>query len=44
MTCVFSNVQELGFAKDVEPVGYFKYPLLRGFPLEYRRLYFPVMI
>jgi len=24
--CIFCNMQELGFAKDVEPVGYFKLP------------------
>lgn len=26
MTCIFSNMQELDFEKDVEPVGYFKLP------------------
>lgn len=34
MTCIFSNMQELEFEKDVEPVGYFKLPPVKVFFLE----------
>jgi len=33
VTCVFSNMQELDFEKDVEPVGYFKLPPIKVFSL-----------
>lgn len=32
--CIFSNMQELEFEKDVEPVGYFKLPPVMFFFLE----------